>query len=239
MKMCSFCGVKQVVRKFCSKKCRVDSRKILRLEYLKANKEKVRIAQKAYVEKNKEKVLAYNKQWLEQNKEHCKKYGAAYAKQNVTKIRQYNKEYFNKYADEIKEKARLRRLAWTPEKIKTLRKQAREEYRTNPAERFRKFVSNSFRRIASNKPARTEHILGCSFLEAKQHIENLFQEGMTWENYGKWHIDHIKPIASIDPTDMEAIKQVNHISNLQPLWAKDNISKGAKYQGVDYRKSTP
>lgn len=239
MKMCSFCGTKPAVKKFCSKKCLINSRKDLRLQYLKINKEKVRTAQKAYIERNKEKTLFYNKKWLEKNKQHCKTYGAVYREQNKEKAKEYNCKYYELHAKKIKEKAKFYRLKRSPEKIKILRQQAKEEYRTNPAERFRRFISNSFKRIAVNKPARTEHLLGCTFLEAKLHIEKLFQEGMTWENYGEWHIDHIKPVASVNSNDMESIKQINHISNLQPLWAKDNISKGAKYQGVDYRNSTP
>ena len=51
---------------------------------------------------------------------------------------------------------------------------------------------------------------------------------MNWENYGKWHIDHIKPISKFDMTDQEEQKKCFHWSNLQPLWAEENISKGDK-----------
>jgi len=71
-------------------------------------------------------------------------------------------------------------------------------------------------------------LLGCSILELKQHIEAQFQNNMTWENYGEWHIDHIKPLASFDLEDDSQLKLACHYTNLQPLWAKDNLSKGAK-----------
>jgi len=62
----------------------------------------------------------------------------------------------------------------------------------------------------------------------RSHIEALFEEGMTWDNYGEWHIDHIKPVSAFDftlKTDLEFIA-CWQLSNLQPLWAKDNLTKG-------------
>lgn len=71
-------------------------------------------------------------------------------------------------------------------------------------------------------------LLGCSILEFKQHIEKQFVRGMDWNNYGKWHIDHIKPCDSFDLSLESEQKICFHYSNLQPLWAKDNLSKGRK-----------
>jgi len=70
--------------------------------------------------------------------------------------------------------------------------------------------------------------LGCSVSELKQHLESKFQFNMTWANYGfyGWHIDHIKPLSSFDLSDPEQFKQACHYTNLQPLWATDNLRKG-------------
>jgi len=59
------------------------------------------------------------------------------------------------------------------------------------------------------------------------HIEGEFKEGMTWENYGEWHIDHIKPLGVKGLTEEEIIERLE-FTNTQPLWAFDNISKGNK-----------
>lgn len=71
--------------------------------------------------------------------------------------------------------------------------------------------------------------LGCSVGELKSHIERMFLTGMSWENWGQngWHIDHIIPISSFDLTNREQYLKAIHYTNLQPLWAKDNIRKGA------------
>lgn len=81
-----------------------------------------------------------------------------------------------------------------------------------------------------SKSARTADLVGCTMEELRCHLERQFLPGMTWENYGKhgWHIDHIRPCASFDLTDPEQQRQCFHYTNLQPLWAADNIRKGAK-----------
>ena len=75
----------------------------------------------------------------------------------------------------------------------------------------------------------TKKLLGCSWQDLKIYLESKFQRGMTWDNYGEWHIDHIRPCASFDLTNPEEQSKCFHYTNLQPLWAKDNLSKGKKY----------
>nr|QBK85799.1 MAG: hypothetical protein LCMAC101_03940 [Marseillevirus LCMAC101] len=76
--------------------------------------------------------------------------------------------------------------------------------------------------------------LDCNVKTLRKHIEEQFEEGMTWENHGEWHIDHITPIKyrenEKDPSLEEIIERL-HYTNLQPLWAGSNISKGNRYIG--------
>jgi hypothetical protein len=78
------------------------------------------------------------------------------------------------------------------------------------------------------KSSRTEDLLGCSFTFLRFWLESKFLPNMSWENYGDWHVDHIRPLASFDLTDPKQQALAFHFLNLQPLWAKDNLSKGAK-----------
>lgn len=67
--------------------------------------------------------------------------------------------------------------------------------------------------------------LGCSVSELKIHLESKFTDGMSWENYGKWHIDHIKPLIQFDLNNRTEFLIATHYTNLQPLWAIDNLRK--------------
>lgn len=59
-------------------------------------------------------------------------------------------------------------------------------------------------------------------------MESLFEDGMSWDNHGEWHIDHIKPVSLFNPKEKASV--VNSLKNLQPLWAHENLSKGNKYK---------
>ncbi len=78
------------------------------------------------------------------------------------------------------------------------------------------------------KSKRTLELLGCSVEEARDHIEVQFTDGMTWENHGEWHVDHILPCASFDLTKPKSQEMCFHYSNLQPLWAQQNRAKSDK-----------
>lgn len=72
--------------------------------------------------------------------------------------------------------------------------------------------------------------LGCTLDELLDYLESMFDSEMTWGQYGTngWHIDHVLPLASFDLTDPVQCRQACHYTNLQPLWAEDNLRKGSK-----------
>lgn len=91
--------------------------------------------------------------------------------------------------------------------------------------RLRNLIRNSFRRQGYKKfNTSTEEIVGMNYNDFKEYLESKFVDGMSWENRGDWHIDHIIPLSSA--TSQEEIIGLCHYKNLQPLWAEDNMSKG-------------
>jgi hypothetical protein len=79
------------------------------------------------------------------------------------------------------------------------------------------------------KSKSTEKLLGCNIDFLREHLQKQFKPGMSWSNYGKWHIDHIKPCASFNLNKPNEQKKCFHYKNLQPLWAKDNRIKSNKF----------
>jgi hypothetical protein len=230
---------------------KAEKRKAYRKAYHEANKERLSTNARAYREANKEKLRAHR----EANKEKYKAYLKVYREVNKEKLRAYEsidevrarrKAYYK--TDIIKEKrrayestdeVRAKRQAYIQSNKKKvyacIKACAKARKETDPLFKFtcslRSHSCRAFKRIGVNKPTKTEMLIGCSWQEAKEHIEALFQPGMTWSNHGRgehcWHIDHRVPIASA--TTIEEAIALNHISNLQPLWEKDNLTKGAKY----------
>lgn len=89
---------------------------------------------------------------------------------------------------------------------------------------YQAFIKNGW-----SKNTKTANILGAEYKFTKTYIESMFVDGMNWGNYGEWHIDHIKPLSSA--RCKEELIKLCHYTNLQPLWASDNLSKGSKYEG--------
>ena len=78
------------------------------------------------------------------------------------------------------------------------------------------------------KPERSLELVGCDLQQLRAHLEEQFARGMSWDNYGQWHVDHKRPCASFDVSDTDQLRQCFHYSNLQPLWGHDNRVKGSK-----------
>jgi hypothetical protein len=105
-------------------------------------------------------------------------------------------------------------------------------YQTDPQFKMavvvRKRVILALKARGASKSKSLRELIGCSIQELKQHLESKFREGMSWENHGEWHVDHIRPCADFDLTNPEEQKNCFHFSNLQPLWAEENLRKSNK-----------
>lgn len=196
-------------------------------KYYNENKEKCSKAGKKWALENKEKIKRYNKKYKEENREYYKEYHKEYYRKNKNTID------FNKWAKDNPEKYRDTRRKWelkNKEKISKYKKKHREKESLNPFLKFKRATRNnitkSIKRGGYKKGSSSFNILGCPFDVFKQHIERQFQKGMTWDNYGDWHLDHIIPMASA--TTEEEVLKLNHYTNFQPLWAEDNLKKSDK-----------
>ncbi len=131
-------------------------------------------------------------------------------KQCLTEWRKNNRKVLNENAKKYEKQRKLN----DPEfkLLKTLRSRLLTALRCN---NLKKNIS-------------TIKLLGCSISDLKKYLELKFKDGMTWENHGKWHIDHIKPCASFNLLNETEQQKCFHFTNLQPLWAHENLSKGCK-----------
>ena len=86
-------------------------------------------------------------------------------------------------------------------------------------------------KYTKNKSIKSSEFLGCSWNEYAAHIEAKFQPGMSWANQHEWQVDHVVPLSWFDLRIPEQAKQANHYTNLQPMWASDNMKKGNRYAG--------
>jgi hypothetical protein len=157
---------------------------------------------KNYYINNTDKVKKINKNWYNLNKEKHRESNKIWEEKNKEKVKQYNRNYM---------------------------KITRE---TNPLKKIQFNIRSRFYNILKTnkipKNNRTLDIVGCSLEFLKEHLEKQFTNGMSWENYSRygWHIDHIIPLSSA--TTEEEIYKLCHYTNLQPLWAEDNLKKSDK-----------
>jgi hypothetical protein len=171
----------------------------------------------------------------------CIKCGSSLPKKNKTgKCRKcyktdYEKAYCsNRYKVDkmFSDKQKQRVLSYNKEH-KLERLAYNRQYRSTREQKDINFKLSNYLRSRLTHAVRGKNIgsavrdLGCTIEELKAHLESKFLPGMSWDNYGRtgWHIDHIVPISSFDLTVLEELKKACHYTNLQPLWAKDNIIK--------------
>jgi hypothetical protein len=185
------------------------------------NKQKFNSASKKYYEENKEKMRACAKEWNEENKEYMQKYYRDYRIKNQERISQQRAEKYK----ENKEKIRLKRK----ENIAITRQKERQRVKNDPqfhmAKRLRAGLNKKLRKYRVDKVDKTLNLLGCNTEFFVKYLESKFEDGMSWDNRHLWHIDHTIPCASFDLIQEEEQRKCFHYTNLQPLWASDNMSK--------------
>ncbi len=174
-------------------------------------KECVLIREQKYKVNNRDILNEKQKEYYKEHIDNKKLYDKQYRKDNVDKIVSYRKEYRKSNRDMLN--------------IKSL-----EYHRKNPHIRaYRSMLHTTLNRMGKAKEGKSIDLLGYSYLDLKEHIESLFTDGMTWDNHGEWHIDHIKPVSSFDKDTPPSV--VNALSNLQPLWATTREINGVVYEG--------
>lgn len=200
-----------------------------RQHYLK-NREARLAAQKAYYRANKESRNAYNKEYAMVNAEAIAARRKAYRDATKDEQKARNKAWYEKNSEYAKAKSKEYREMNRAALLNQSKKYRKVRELTDPvfklARRVRTLIYVKIRSGGYTKRSKTHLILGCSFEELMVHISQQFSEGMSWDNYGEWHIDHIIPVASAETED--DVIRLNHYSNLQPLWALDNLVKGRK-----------
>ena len=212
MKKCSKCNVYKDLSLFPKRKdskdghrgvCKKCKAPLRREQYLK-NKKKVLDHSKEYYKNNREKCLAKNK----------KPERIAYMNEyrlDKERLKRSNDRQYRLNAKTISEKGKIRRKE---DPIYVLKIRCRNR------------TASIFRAKHWNKTQHTHDLLGINYDGLKSHLESKFVDGMTWGNKGEWHIDHIIPLDSANSKD-ELIK-LCHYTNLQPLWAIDNLIKSNK-----------
>jgi len=225
-KKCTKCNIIKDVINFYRDKYNKTGYKSQCKECLKYNHIKYKELEKEYRLKNKDKIRETIKKWRNNNKEKCAQYTKKYVLNNKEKVKKRykewllkNPEYYKNYKKEHKK-----------EHSKYIYNYNKKKLQEDPLFKLKCNIRNRLRMAMKlknwKKDNKTLKILGCSLEELKVHLESKFQPGMTWDNYGEWEIDHIIPLSKAK-TKVE-IYNLNHYSNLQPLWKIDNIKKGNK-----------
>ena len=221
-KKCITCNIEKSVDMFYKRADAIDG-------YRNQCKECFNKVDKQNKEAKREYYLQQKKEYYNKNKDHLNEIKKEYYKNNREKMLKINKEYREQHKQEVQ----FKKNEWQRTHKEYRRQKYKEKVASDPLYKLKIKLRNSIKsrlyskNIKPNK--RTEEILGCTIEQFKEHIEKQFVEGMSWENKGKWHLDHIIPLASAK-SEEEVIK-LCHYTNFQPLWAIDNLKKGSRIVG--------
>lgn len=208
MKKCSKCHIEKDLCEFNKSKLYSDGR---RCECRECQK----LISKLYREKNRNVINEKSRIQYSSTPEIQKERTKKWVLNNESDFRNSYRKSNKKWVEKNKEKRKEYMNLYTTQRLKT---DVLFKLKTNVRIRINKFLKN--------KKDNSSDIIGCSYLFLKEHLEKQFNDGMSWDNYGKWHIDHIIPLSSANNED-EVYKLCHH-TNLQPLWAEDNLKKSSK-----------
>ena len=200
----------------------INDKKVRKRAYRAANADKIKANNKAYRAANADKIKAYRGDNVDKIKDRMQAYRAA----NVDKIKATKKVYRGDNADKIKANNKAYRAA----NVNKAKAYQNNRLKTDIQYKLSKSLRSRLNKALQGnyKTGSAVKDLGCSIVELQMYLESKFQSGMTWDNHGLfgWHIDHIKPLASFDLTNRAQLLIACHYTNLQPLWAIDNLAKG-------------
>lgn len=194
----------------------------------------------------------YQRKWVLNNKDKCREYKISYYLKNRQKVisssREWERRNKDRYLKKIRErrkknpkKHRIANKKWSKRNsIKVRLKNNRHYHRTkyNILVLLKRRLRARLATALSGRGVKvtlTQVYLGCSYAFFYQYIDTLLKEArktdkrMTWKNKGKWHLDHIKPVASFDFSKIEEQFSCFNWSNIQPLWGTENRLKSCKY----------
>lgn len=206
---------------------RLKAREYRRRSYLK-NRDAQTLKMREYYAKNAEMLLAGAKIYREKNADKiAAQRREAYLK-NAEAIKGKSIAYYHKNKESCQKKNRERKSKNRQKYNQYVARQKKQ----NPAFAItyvlRSRMLSAIKRADGEKSEKTVDLLGCSPRFFVKYIESLFSRGMNWGNRGKgWHIDHILPCTSFDLTNTDEQRKCFHFSNLRPVWAKENLKKGA------------
>lgn len=182
-----------------------------------------------WARENSERHRSNTANWRVNNYERYREARSQWVEDNLEKVRDCARRYYHRNA-EARRGARRKYVA-DPANRHRIReyenRRRRENLNARIAHVLRSRLNDALKRRPKNGSAIT--LLGCSVDAAIAHLESMFSDGMSWANYGEWHIDHIRPLASFDLTDPKQLSTACHYKNLQPLWGSENQSKGARW----------
>lgn len=192
--------------------------------------QEIREYKRKWASLNKERLSIKRKRWEKENKEHLSHYHAEYQKKHKEKLALQSKEYYEKNKEKIKERSRQYSKNNRSSINLYKRKYDRDRRRSDPQFRLAIILRARLRKVLKSnaKVGSAVRDLGCTVTELKVYLEGKFKDGMSWGNYSKWHLDHEIPLSLFDLTDREQFLRACHYTNLQPLWALENIKKGNK-----------